>query len=228
MTILALDTATEFFEAALGTQNGNFSFELDVGMRHSELLLEAVDHLLKISGTAKEDIDLFACFRGPGSFTGLRIGFAAVKGLCLALSKSYISVPTLDCIGEPFSGFEGIVVPVLDARQRRFYSALYRGGKKISDYLDVCGEDLSAIIAQNSSENCDIMLCGNAAQIALPLIRQNMECRRVFADPLCETGHANLMLKYIKKSNTIKEGMDDFSSSPLYIRKSDAENQLRK
>jgi tRNA threonylcarbamoyl adenosine modification protein YeaZ len=101
MNILAIDCATEILSVALEMGNGEkqlFSSNIDAGHSHSEKLLPVIDELLKQANIAPADIDLFLCQRGPGSWTGLRIGFAAVKGLSFAFGKPYISIPSSDLI----------------------------------------------------------------------------------------------------------------------------------
>jgi tRNA threonylcarbamoyl adenosine modification protein YeaZ len=103
MNILAIDCATEILSVALEIGNGEksiMSANIDAGHSHSERLLPVIEDLLKQANIAPADIDLFLCQRGPGSWTGLRIGFAAVKGLAFAFGKPYISIPSSDLIGE--------------------------------------------------------------------------------------------------------------------------------
>ena len=93
MNILAVDTAGKTVGVAL-MQDDRLLYEcyLDAGMTHSETLMPLIDGCLKLCGMGCKDIDLFGVNAGPGSFTGLRIGLAAVKGL--ALSLIHISEPT--------------------------------------------------------------------------------------------------------------------------------------
>jgi tRNA threonylcarbamoyl adenosine modification protein YeaZ len=149
LNILAIDTASELFSTGLSTDAGCFYFEADAGAVHSELLFDAVNSLTKLAKIEREDIDLFACMKGPGSFTGLRIGFAAVKGLALALGKRILTAPTLDCIAYPFATYPFLCVPVLDAKQRRFFTALYRNGRRLTDYLDCTADELARRISEN-------------------------------------------------------------------------------
>ncbi|MDR1363661.1 MAG: tRNA (adenosine(37)-N6)-threonylcarbamoyltransferase complex dimerization subunit type 1 TsaB, partial [Spirochaetaceae bacterium] len=102
MNILAIDTAAEIFSVGISTGARDFCFEADAGTSHSELLFDTIDALARLARIEREDIDVFACVKGPGSFTGLRIGFAAVKGLALALGRRIISVPALDCVAYRF------------------------------------------------------------------------------------------------------------------------------
>jgi len=93
---------------------------------HSQTLLPMLDEIVKASGIALGDIDAIAISRGPGSFTGLRIGSATAKGLGLALDKPLIEVPTLDAMAFDLYGAAGsLICPIMDARRQEVYSGIY-------------------------------------------------------------------------------------------------------
>lgn len=167
MNILALDTAAAVLSAALSTEAGVWYFEADCGLRHGELLMGAVDRLLDGAGIESADLDLAACMKGPGSFTGLRIAFAAVKGLSLSLGIPMVSVPTLDCMAAPWDSWPGIVLPVMDAKKGRFYAALYRGGQRLGAYMDAPPEELIAALGAAGPGEGPALLTGPAARLAL-------------------------------------------------------------
>jgi tRNA threonylcarbamoyladenosine biosynthesis protein TsaB len=144
--ILALDTATAILSAALSAGDRYWYREAGAGLTHSELLLDMVDALFKEAALKPEDLEAVACMKGPGSFTGLRIGFAAAKGMALALDIPLIACPTLDCLAYPWLIWPGLVIPVLDAKKGRFFSALYAGGARISAEMDTAPEALAACI----------------------------------------------------------------------------------
>lgn len=137
MKVLAIDTATDVLAVAIGTEEGWAEASLDLGLRHAERLMDLVDSCLTRAGLTAADLDLIACAAGPGSFTGLRIGISTAKGMALALGKPWVAVPTLDCLAYGLESFDGAVVPVIDGKKGRFYSAIYRHGKRMSDWLDV-------------------------------------------------------------------------------------------
>ena len=138
MLILAADTSTAANSVAL-SHDGRLLAEITVhtdytsGRRHSERLLSLVDWVLKETDTPLEAVDLLAIGTGPGSFTGLRIGVAAWKGLALAGGKKLVGVPTLSAMSRLASVHEGLVCPVLDARMNEVYAAAYAydGGARI-------------------------------------------------------------------------------------------------
>jgi tRNA threonylcarbamoyladenosine biosynthesis protein TsaB len=219
MIILALDTATAVLSVALDTGDSIRYFEADGRARHGDLLMDAADRLLSDAGIQGADLDLAACMQGPGSFTGLRIAFAAAKGLSLSLGIPMVTVPTLDCMASPWDFWPGIVLPVMDARKGRFYAALYRGGRRLSEYLDAAPEQLAAALRAAGTAGAPVMLTGPAARLAL---EKFPEPAGFFVDPGAQRGKARELLDTIKKNGMLATG-EEFYSGPLYLRKSDAE-----
>jgi tRNA threonylcarbamoyladenosine biosynthesis protein TsaB len=226
MTLIALDAATDILSAGLSVKNTThrYYFELNGGRKHSEQIMDAVEILLRTAGVAKAELEGVACMEGPGSFTGLRIGFAAAKGLALALGIPIVPVPTLDCMSFPFSFWPGIVLPVIDAKKNSFFTALYRQGERVSDYLDIDIDGLLHIIAEKSSKSSEkntlpLLVTGPAAELALPGIKA------VF--PASAAGHkkgyAAELLDIALKAGMVYKDVSVYSRGPLYLRKSDAE-----
>ena len=118
MNILAVDTAGKTAGVAL-LQDDRLLYEvyLDAGMTHSETLMPMIDTCLKMCGMTCADIDLYGVNAGPGSFTGLRIGLAAVKGLAFPRETLCAPVSTLEALAAAHTG-EGTVLCALDARLR--------------------------------------------------------------------------------------------------------------
>jgi tRNA threonylcarbamoyladenosine biosynthesis protein TsaB len=147
MTILAIDTSTDYLSIAI-LKDGRLAvkFHKKADRRHSILLVPTIDKLLKKAKLNIRKIDCFAVSAGPGSFTGLRIGVTVVKGLAYALKKRIVSIPTLDVIAYNAKHLKGIICPVLDARKNKVYACLYKSDgeniKKISKYLLLPLEEL--------------------------------------------------------------------------------------
>ncbi len=98
------------------------------GLTHSRTLLPLVEALLQNSGLSLGGMDAIAVAAGPGSFTGLRIGAAAVKGLAWGAEKPCIPVSTLEAMAWPLAHLEGIVVCAMDARRQQIYNAVFQAG----------------------------------------------------------------------------------------------------
>lgn len=125
---------------------------LDVRITHSERLMPAIDRLLGDAGWTTASLEGLAVAVGPGSFTGLRIGLSAVKGLAWALGIAVAPVPTLDAMAAslPFAALP--VCPVLHARRHEVYCSLYRWDgatmRREWDYLALAPEDLAERLAE--------------------------------------------------------------------------------
>jgi tRNA threonylcarbamoyladenosine biosynthesis protein TsaB len=129
---LALDTSTLTQSLAIADGDailGTLDLQRPRGRAggHSRSLLSAVHGLADQCGLALEDIDLFVCGLGPGSFTGLRIGLSCLKGLALALTTPIAGLSSLEAMAMK-AGAPGLVVPILDARKKEVYAGAYRGG----------------------------------------------------------------------------------------------------
>lgn len=134
---LAIDASTDILSVALKTEKGWADASLDMGLRHAERVMDLVDFCLDRAGIERSALGLAACARGPGSFTGLRIGMAASKGIAAGLGIPWVSVPTLDALSWGLDCFPGAVAPIIDGRQGRVYSAIYLRGARIGDWLDI-------------------------------------------------------------------------------------------
>lgn len=220
MNILALDTADQVLSAALATESGVLYTELDAGRRHSELLMESAQRLCTIAGLKPGDLGLVACMKGPGSFTGLRIGFSAAKGIALALNIPLLAVPTLDCLAYPLSVWPGLVLPAMDAKKGCFFAALYREGRRLTDYMDASPQALAAEITKARLSPAEqIILTGCGAELLYPQLAGLLP-ENVKIDPKSKKGAAKELLELTKRTIVNK---DDSSSGPIYLRKSDAE-----
>jgi tRNA threonylcarbamoyladenosine biosynthesis protein TsaB len=160
--ILALDTASAALSAALSAGEQIWYFQADAGLRHSELLMEIVDTLFGKAGMDRGDLDAVACMKGPGSFTGLRIGFAAAKGIALALGIPLITAPTLDCMAASLSVWPGIVLPAIDAKKNSFFAALYSGGLRLCPDMDAEASVIARTLNRALVERppCPVILTG--------------------------------------------------------------------
>ena len=127
MLVLAVETATPLGSVSLVDEGGVIA-ERDSGSvtTHSTWLLPAVGELLAEAGVSMRSIDGYAVSVGPGSFTGLRIGLSTVKGLALAAEKPLVGVSTLDALAGLVPRCRYLICPIIDARKKEVYAALYR------------------------------------------------------------------------------------------------------
>ncbi len=125
--ILSIETATTNCSVSLSKEGEIFALKEDYnnGFSHAERLHVFIDEILKENNIDKSEIQAVAVSKGPGSYTGLRIGVSAAKGLCFALNIPLISVSTLEALAHQVQTSEGIIVSMLDARRMEVYSAIY-------------------------------------------------------------------------------------------------------
>ena len=126
MRILALETSAKAVSAAVTEDGRLLALGLqDSGLTHSRTLMPIVEHLLKNTDLAMADMDAIAVAVGPGSFTGIRIGVSAAKGLAFAASIPAVGVSTLAAMARNVSFVDGLVVCAMDARRSQIYNALF-------------------------------------------------------------------------------------------------------
>lgn len=126
MKILALETSAKAVSAAV-TEDGRVlaSGYQDTGLTHSRTLMPIVEHLFRNTGLSPESVDAVAVAVGPGSFTGIRIGVSAAKGLAFALDKPAVGVSTLAAMARNAAFAGGLIVCAMDARRQQIYNALF-------------------------------------------------------------------------------------------------------
>ena len=146
--ILNLETATKNCSVSI-SQNGKTILckeMAEAGYSHAEKLHVFIEECLKESKLSFNDLSAIAVSQGPGSYTGLRIGVSAAKGLCFALNLPLISVDTLQVLASQLSITEGVIIPMIDARRMEVYSAIFNA--KYEKVREVQAE----ILIENSFE----------------------------------------------------------------------------
>lgn len=171
MTVFGVDSAGKTAGAAI-LQDGALLYEcyLCAGLTHSETLLRLIDGAFCATGLGVPDVDVFAAAAGPGSFTGLRIGLAAVKGLALPGNTPCAGVSTLEALAYSAGG-EGTLLAALDARRGQVYWAAFAvfGGAPVRLSPDVCGLAAEAA-AFAEAQPGPVWLCGDGAPLLERLV----------------------------------------------------------
>ncbi|MDR0456737.1 MAG: tRNA (adenosine(37)-N6)-threonylcarbamoyltransferase complex dimerization subunit type 1 TsaB [Treponema sp.] len=226
MNLLAIDTATERLSVAVScTGNHTWVFEADAGLRHSELVMDSIDMLLKKAALKPEDLSGVVCMGGPGSFTGLRIGFSLAKGLALSLNIPFAAIPTLDCLSWPFSAWPGIVIPALDAKKEAFFCALYRSGKRLCPDMDAGSAEIARVIA-DTHEAEHILLTGPGASMLHEQLNANAAASSLTESSMklditagkLRWGNAETLLAIAQETRIIAHGDAGYSGGPEYGR----------
>jgi tRNA threonylcarbamoyladenosine biosynthesis protein TsaB len=125
--ILAINTSTPQFSLALVEEGGALLAEWTLSPRTKDFrhFMTALDHLLQVSGVALEEIRGLAAAKGPGSFTGLRVGLSAAKGFCEGLGVPMVALSSLEVLASQCPGVSIPICPVIDSRKEEVFAALY-------------------------------------------------------------------------------------------------------
>ena len=145
MNLLAIDAASSVLSVAVCHGEEIFHTDAEPGMRHSELIMDLIDTQMKNACLAPNDLNGVLCMGGPGSFTGLRIGYSVAKGLALSLSIPFVPIPTLECMAHAGCG---LVMPVIEAGKNSCFYALFRDGKRLLPDTEAGAEQIAAAIKE--------------------------------------------------------------------------------
>ena len=127
MYILNIETATRNCSVALAKDGATLICKeiADIGFSHAEKLHVFIEEIIKEAEINFSDLEAIAVSKGPGSYTGLRIGVSAAKGLCFALDIPLISIGTLLSLAKQVTIEKGLIIPMIDARRMEVYSAIF-------------------------------------------------------------------------------------------------------
>ena len=180
MKILALESSAKAASCALVDNGVPLATAWQAtGLTHSRTLLPMVQDMLKNSERSLADVDAVAVAVGPGSFTGLRIGLAAVKGLAWAADKPCIGVSTLESMAHPLRHMNGIIVCAMDARRQQIYNAVFLAD---DGELTRLREDRAISLEEAAADIRDfdgpLTIVGDGAQLAYDYFtKAGIECR---------------------------------------------------
>ncbi len=169
-TILHIETATTNCSVSIAT-NGKLIVlkeENSIGYSHSEQLHLFIKEALSSASLSFKDIDAIAVSKGPGSYTGLRIGVSAVKGLCFALDLPMIAVPTLQVIAASVDEQDATIIAMIDARRMEAFTAVYNS--KLEAIRTTQAEILDENSFQNYVSNGKTILVGNSVKKCRPFL----------------------------------------------------------
>lgn len=180
--ILTLDSSSKTASVAL-IDDGKilYSSFLNDGRTHSQKLMPQVDECFKATGFLPKDIDSFAAVIGPGSFTGLRIGVATIQGIAYSMKKECIALNTLDVLAHNISHFDGLIVPLIDARNAQAYCAVYDCTRNYKKVMDDMAKKVSEIAQDVKKLGKNAFFLGDGATINRNIIEDIMEKNAFFA-----------------------------------------------
>lgn len=168
MTILAMDTSATAASVCLATEDKLIgSFYINTALTHSQTLAPMTEQLCAHAGVPLSEVEAIAVNAGPGSFTGVRIGVAAAKGLAFAENLPCVSVSTLESMAYNFLGADCVVCALMDARCAQVYNAFFRvTGDRVERLCDDRAVSLAELAAELKRYDETVLLAGDGAAIA--------------------------------------------------------------
>lgn len=224
MLILSVDSSAAPASVCL-YQDGKIlaDFYLKSGFTHSQTLMAMVESALKISCRTVSDIDAFAVNNGPGSFTGVRIGVSAIKGMAYAADKPCIAVSTLLSMAYNSLTSDGIICACMDARRNQVYNALFRvSSGTVTRLCEDRAISVADLLEELGSYDERIMLAGDGAQLVfdssdndnISLLPENIRYQRASSTAIAAFDKYNR-----------GEALSPAALMPSYLRLSQAERE---
>lgn len=227
MIVLGVDSSAKSASVAIVREDTILGeFFLNNGLTHSQTLQPMVENLLAVLGMDMNSIDVMAVNNGPGSFTGIRIGVAAVKGMAFARDTACVGVSTLYSLAKNVGPWEGIICPAMDARCGQVYNALFQ--QKEGKLERLC-PDRAITVDQLKEElrNCkkNVIFVGDGAAL----------CYNNISKELNGVVLAPENIRYARGSSVALAGRElydhhkvsSFDLTPCYLRPSQAERERK-
>lgn len=234
--LLAIDSATPVAGVALLDEENLLKEEFsNYSKTHAETLMPMVSRVLEECCCRVADLDAVAISAGPGSFTGLRIGMATAKGLCLGSGKPLVAVPTLETLAANIYPGDIPVCPVLDARKNEVYAALYMpdgrpGLQCICPPAPVAPEMLVELIKHNldhlGKDRC--VLLGDGLTRYGKFFAGRLGASYLQAPPHLMLPRASALATLAMEKFKQGQVEDPFTLRPIYLRLSEAEMRRKK
>lgn len=229
MKILAVDSSASVASAAIAEGDKLIcEFTLNHKKNHSEKLMPMIDELFQSAQLMPGDIDLFAVANGPGSFTGLRIGVATVKGLAHALQKPTVGISTLLAMAYNLPFCEYMLSPIMDARRAQVYNGVYQWQKgTVKEIIQPRAVSIAECIGELRKNGEPVVFLGDGVPVHKDFIWEQLGDQAIFAPA---------ELQYAKKpplwplaaAEIYKTGnyQNYYELAPMYLRKPQAEREL--
>ncbi len=227
MKILSIGTSGRNCTIAISEDKRIISeINISTGLTHSETLLPNIEKVLKDSSLSLKDMDAYAISIGPGSFTGIRICIATVKGLCLGVEKPVIAVPSLLALAYNKHDFDGYIVSCIDARNDNVYAGVYKYNstlKMLELQENYISDNVELLIDKIKSLNGNVLVIGDGKK----LVRERIsEKNIIYSDDELDLEYATSISNAafdLFRNNIVTDGIH---VSPLYLKKSQAEREL--
>lgn len=229
MKILAVDTSAKVTSVAVVTENEILAeFNSDTKLTHSQALMPMLEAMLSCSKISLDDIDCFACAAGPGSFTGLRIGIAAIKGLAYGRDKPCVGISTLEGLAYNLKGVDGVVCAAMDARCNQVYTSIYQstptGLTPLFDDRAITIDELANLL-ETFKKN--VFFVGDGANLCYNRMEQKLD-NIILSSPLLRYQKASSIGFLALEKLKTEQAMTASELMPIYLRLPQAQRELLK
>jgi len=224
MKALAIDSASPVITFVAINEEKKASISLDIGMHQSEMILPSIEQVLSYVDLTPKDLEFTALCLGPGTFTGLRLAFAALKAFSITNNIPVYAIPSLEAYAHPYLMWRGAVVSVIDAKKERFYASIFRNGKENTEPMDAPLDEVLKYI--DSEEN--VLIVGPDAELFAEMA---LSAKPNLSITTFNTGFASCgfsLLEMANKKFLNKEKPLEEYEGPVYIRPSEAELSQKK
>jgi len=222
VNILAVDSCTDILSVSLDLSGKTLTYQLSGFSRHAEQIIVAIDTVMQQAGISPCELDLLLCPLGPGSFTGLRLSWATLRGIELATQCPLVGIPVLDCWARQWDHWPGAVISVMDAKRNRFYARFFRKGNPMTEAIDIKPEHSVSFLDPEER----ILITGPHATLFMDQLSVAHPLLDCLVAPSPPHGLSILFIDFAKKNpSCYTKGMSN-QEGPLYVRKSDAESQF--
>lgn len=227
MKILAIDTSTSVMGIALMDEKKVYAeVSTNLKINHSIRLMPAIDQMFTEVNWLPSDIDLIAVAKGPGSYTGVRIGVTTAKTFAWSLNVPLVGISTLEAMAYSHSHFGGLLSPLLDARRGQVYTGLYKNNDNKNSIIEseriILLTDWLNIITKKNQE---ILFVGDDIEVHKDLLKSIGSVAK-FSEQAFNIPRASIIgnIALNKYENGFSE--DIFSFAPTYLQLAEAEKKL--
>lgn len=222
MKALAIDSSSNCIIFEAKNEDKTAKFSLDIGMHQSEQMLPSIQKVLEYVDLKPEELEFCALCQGPGSFTGLRLSYSALKAFTLAFNTPIYAIPTLEAAALPYHDYPGAVVAVLDAKKHRYYAEIFRNGKANTEPLDAELEEVLKLLDQEER----ILAIGTGASLFTECARSAAPQYSISTFNTIQFDYTDQLLFLANNKFLAKEKPLEEYEGPVYIRPSEAEEKL--
>lgn len=221
-TGLALDCSTDFISVSAINNCKIGTFSLETPMHHSEKLITLIDTVMDMMNIDKNDLDFCVCPKGPGSFTGLRLAFSALKAVSLVNNCPLYSFDTLDSWLSAVNFAENCTIAAIDAKQNKFYVKIRRGRDFVTETKDLTPDEIISYIDREEK----VLITGPDGEKLKQILENHIPAGNFYVTKFTPVTAVEELLKMGLKAAEQGDLPVGETEGPVYIRRSEAEEAL--